>query len=166
METQGTAIKFIDIDEETEKFNISPEAMGFLAGLPREAKIRVISIAGPYRTGKSFIMNRFLGQMNGFEIGTTIESCTKGVWIWNQPIYQDDEEEVITLLMDTEGMHSSQRTTDVDLKVFALSVLLSSTFILNQIGPINENTLSDLHLITNLVRFFGQKKTTSGETES
>lgn len=166
METEGKAIRFIDIDEETEKFEISSEAMAFLASLPREAKIKVISIAGPYRTGKSFMMNRFLDQMSGFEIGATIESCTKGVWIWNQPIFSDDEEEIITLLMDTEGLHSSQRTTDVDLKIFALSVLLSSSFILNQLGPINENTLTDLHLISNLVKFFGQKKNSKGEYES
>lgn len=68
--------------------------------------------------------------------------------------------------MDTEGLHSSQRTTDVDLKIFALSVLLSSSFILNQIGPISEGSLTDLHLIANLVKFFGQKKNKSGEIES
>ena len=60
--------------------------------------------------------------------------------------------------MDTEGLHSSERTTDVDLKIFALTVLLSSTFIFNQIGPINESSLTDLHLISNLVKLFGAKK--------
>jgi hypothetical protein len=62
--------------------------------------------------------------------------------------------------MDTEGLHSSERTTDVDLKIFALTVLLSSSFIFNQMGPINESSLTDLHLIANLVKFFGQKKDT------
>ena len=61
MEAQGKAIKFIEIDEDTEKFEVSAEAMAFLASLPREAKIKVIGIAGAYRTGKSFLMNRFLG---------------------------------------------------------------------------------------------------------
>lgn len=79
----GEAIRFITIDEESEQFEVSPEAMGFLASLPREKLIKVVAVAGPYRTGKSFLMNRFMGQMSGFEIGSTIESCTKGVWIWN-----------------------------------------------------------------------------------
>jgi len=35
-------------------------------------KISSIVIVGPYRTGKSFIANRFLGKMNGFEIGSTV----------------------------------------------------------------------------------------------
>ena len=103
--------------------------MAFLASLPREKQIKVVAIAGPYRTGKSFLMNRFMDQMTGFDIGSTVESCTKGVWIWNKPIY--DDEESFTILMDTEGLHSSERTTDVDLKIFALTVLLSSSFVFN-----------------------------------
>ena len=96
--------------------------------------------------------------MRGFEIGSTVESCTKGIWMWNQPIYDPGDDESVTILLDTEGLHSSERTTDVDLKIFALTVLLSSTFIFNQMGPINEASLTDLHLISNLVKLFGAKK--------
>lgn len=67
--------------------------------------------------------------MRGFEIGASVESCTKGIWMWNEAIY--DDEDNITLLIDTEGLHSSERTTDVDLKIFALTVLLSSSFVFN-----------------------------------
>jgi len=35
-------------------------------------------------------------------------------------------------------LNSSERSTDIDLKIFALTILLSSTFIYNQIGAINE----------------------------
>lgn len=128
----GKAIQFIHIDEEEEKFSVTPEAMGFLASLPRDKQIKVVAVAGPYRTGKSFLMNRYLGQMKGFEIGSTVESCTKGIWMWNQPIIDSsDADENITILIDTEGLHSSERTTDVDLKIFALTILLCSTFVYN-----------------------------------
>jgi len=43
--------------------------MAFLASLPRHKKIKVLSVAGPYRTGKSFLLNRFRNEMQGFEIG-------------------------------------------------------------------------------------------------
>ena len=79
----GKAIQFIHIDEEEEQFSVTAEAMGFLASLPRDKQIKVVAVAGPYRTGKSFLMNRYLGQMKGFEIGSTVESCTKGIWMWN-----------------------------------------------------------------------------------
>ena len=94
--------------------------------------------------------------MKGFEIGSTVESCTKGIWMWNQPIIDSNEvDENITILIDTEGLHSSERTTDVDLKIFALTILLCSSFVYNQMGPINEQALTDLHLIVNLVKYFG-----------
>lgn len=105
--------------------------MAFLAGIPREKHVKVVAIAGPYRTGKSFILNRFLDQMRGFEVGSTVESCTKGIWMWNQPIVDDSDPDSITILIDTEGLHSSERSTDVDLKIFALTVLLSSSFVFN-----------------------------------
>lgn len=131
--------------------------MVFLSSLPREKHIKVVSVAGPYRTGKSFLMNRILGRMKGFETGSTVESCTKGVWIWNQPIIDPtDEDEHITLLIDTEGLFSTDRSSDVDMRLFALSVLMASSFIYNQMGPINEQALTELNLIVNLVKFFGK----------
>ena len=44
-------------------------------------KIGVIAVAGKYRTGKSFLMNRILlnkkGEKTGFGVGPTINPCTK-----------------------------------------------------------------------------------------
>ena len=54
------AIEFIHIDDEG-TFSVTPEAMAFLGSLPREKHVKVIFVAGPYRTGKSFLMNRMLG---------------------------------------------------------------------------------------------------------
>ena len=44
--------------------------------------VTVISIIGPYRTGKSYLLNRLMGKANGFELGPTMEAKTKGIWIW------------------------------------------------------------------------------------
>lgn len=74
------------IDDQSEQFAVTPEAMAFLAAIPRDKQVKVLAIAGPYRTGKSFLLNRVLDQMKGFEIGQTVESCTKGIWMWNKPI--------------------------------------------------------------------------------
>lgn len=60
--------------------------MMFLESIPRTAKVSVVAIAGPYRTGKSFLANRLLNQSKGFEIGSTTQACTKGIWIWNKPV--------------------------------------------------------------------------------
>ena len=45
-------------------------------------KVAIAAIAGPQRTGKSFLSNRLLKKMKGFAIGPTTMPCTKGLWIW------------------------------------------------------------------------------------
>lgn len=122
--------------------------MVFLDSLPRAQKVAIVSIAGPYRTGKSFLANRLLNQSRGFEIGSTTQACTKGIWMWNRavPITEDTN----MILIDTEGLASTERSTNVDIKIFSLSILLSSLFIFNQMGPITENSLEDLALVGNL----------------
>lgn len=57
------------------------------------------------------------------------------------------------LLIDTEGLSSTERSTNIDIKIFSLSILLSSIFIYNQMGPISENSLEDLSLVANLTNY-------------
>ena len=52
----------------------------FLRALDRP--FGVVSVAGMYRTGKSYLINRMLlGGEKGFGVGPTINPCTKGLWI-------------------------------------------------------------------------------------
>ena len=111
-------------------------------------RVAVIAIAGPYRTGKSFLANRFIGRMKAFTIGSTVQSCTRGIWMWNQLIPLSDD--IDALLLDTEGLGSTDREFEIDIKIFALSILLSSTFVFNQIGHISEQSLEDLSVVLRL----------------
>ena len=72
----------------------------------------------------------------GFEIGSTTQACTKGIWMWNKPIPINEETDGI--LLDTEGLGSTERSTNTDAKIFSIAILLSSLFIFNSLGPINE----------------------------
>lgn len=52
-----------------------------------EGPIAVVGVAGLYRTGKSFLLNRIiLNREDGFGVAPTINACTKGIWIWGKPI--------------------------------------------------------------------------------
>jgi hypothetical protein len=67
----------------------------------------VIAVAGKYRTGKSFLLNRVIIQTRtgGFGVGPTINPCTKGLWLWPQLIetsYQGQPMKV--LIIDSEGI--------------------------------------------------------------
>ena len=59
-------IPFILHDEDSGRFTVSTEAMALLERTGSKKKLAVIAIAGPYRSGKSFLANRFVGKMRGF----------------------------------------------------------------------------------------------------
>jgi hypothetical protein len=47
----------------------------------------VISVAGIYRTGKSFLLNKIILNANqGFAVGPTTNAKTKGIWVWGKPL--------------------------------------------------------------------------------
>ena len=71
-------------------------------------RVAVIAVAGKYRTGKSFLLNRILLNKKdkcGFGVGPTINPCTKGLWIWNTPLeIKSGEEKIKVLIVDSEGI--------------------------------------------------------------
>ena len=82
-----------------------------------------------------------LNRSNGFGVGPTINPCTKGIWIWNKPLLgtMENGETINIIVMDTEGIGALDEDSTHDSKIFALSVLLSSMFIYNSLGAIDEN---------------------------
>ena len=97
----------------------------------------IICVAGPYRTGKSYLLNRFAGTQKGFEIGPSTNPCTKGIWIWGEPIKISPDFHIV--LMDTEGLGSFTRDEQIDVKLFTLSALLCSNLLYNVMGAITES---------------------------
>ena len=63
---QGKAIKFIEISDDGE-FSVTAESM-FVLEKHQSRKIAVVAVGGPHKTGKSFLCNRILSHMRGFEI--------------------------------------------------------------------------------------------------
>lgn len=61
---------------------VTAEAREYLARINQ--RVGVIAVAGKYRTGKSFLLNRVIINQNhgGFGVGPTINPCTKGLWLW------------------------------------------------------------------------------------
>ncbi|CAK0817613.1 unnamed protein product, partial [Prorocentrum cordatum] len=86
----------------------------------------------------------------GFDIGPTVNPCTKGLWIWGQPVQLAADYHCI--LIDTEGLGSTQRTASCDMQIFSLCILLSSYFIYNSMGAIDEQAIDDLHLVLHLAK--------------
>ena len=143
-------IEFIKISQ-TGKCEITSEAIEMLSKI--DSNLAVISIAGIYRSGKSYLLNRLLGRQDGFEIGPNITSCTKGIWIWGDTVKLNNKNTEV-LIIDTEGLASAfeDRNENIDIIIFCLSVLLSSLFIYNSMKNIDESAIESLALVLNFAK--------------
>ncbi len=56
------------------------------------------------------------------------------------------------LVIDSEGIGALDEDTNHDTKIFSLALLLSSQFIYNSVGSIDENALESLSLIIHLTK--------------
>ena len=88
---------------------------------------------------------------NGFQISSKLNSCTKGIWLWNTPRTSPQSQNAKIIFIDSEGTNSTDISTKTyDSKIFALIVLISSLFIYNTHGNIDERSIGDLALAAHL----------------
>ncbi|KAI9141250.1 guanylate-binding protein [Paraphysoderma sedebokerense] len=101
-------------------------------------------------------IDQLAGKNNGFDIGSSIEPQTQGIWMW--PLSQSQLQEagfpsdISIILLDTEGLGSFTKTESHDVKIFALAVLLSSYMIYNSLGTIDDNAMDNISLIVELTK--------------
>ncbi|XP_078511718.1 guanylate-binding protein 3-like [Lissotriton helveticus] len=142
------------------QLQVNPRALDILNGITQP--VVVVAIVGLYRTGKSYLMNKLAGQQKGFALGSTIQSHTKGIWMWCAPHPQKPNHTLV--LLDTEGLGDVEKgDSKNDSWVFALAVLLSSTFVYNSMGTINQYALEQLHFVSELTDLIKVKSTGSSE---
>ena len=150
-----TALPFVTFNPKTKKFIINEEAVNILTK-PENKQIGIVSLVGKYRTGKSFLLNRVLidkKSLKGFDVGPTIKPCTKGIWLWSSPLMITNKNSASPFpayLIDTEGLGAYDEEINHDSKIFLIAILISSLFIYNSFGTIDEVALNNLSLILNL----------------
>uniref|UniRef100_H9Z7M6 Interferon-induced guanylate-binding protein 1 n=1 Tax=Macaca mulatta TaxID=9544 RepID=H9Z7M6_MACMU len=125
----------------------NPEALKILSAITQP--VVVVAIVGLYRTGKSYLMNKLAGKKKGFSLGSTVQSHTKGIWMWCVP--HPKKPGHVLVLLDTEGLGDVEKGDNQnDSWIFALAILLSSTFVYNSMGTINQQAMDQLHYVTEL----------------
>jgi hypothetical protein len=103
---------------------------------------------------------------SGFQVGPTINPCTKGLWIWKKTVPSTTDQDLETILIDTEGFGGMDENANHDSRIFLFSLLLTSSFIYNSTGSIDENAINTLNLIINLAKDIESKSGRSGEESS
>ena len=154
----GRALSMVNYDPSLGQFVINPEALEVIRQLPNP--IGVISVAGMYRTGKSYLLNRMLlNRSGGFSVGPSINPCTKGLWMWSKtiPAHTPQGKPLNVLIIDTEGIGATDEDHNHDNKIMTLAILLSSYFIFNSMGTIDESSIQSLSFIVNITKNIQQK---------
>ncbi|XP_045403537.1 guanylate-binding protein 5 [Lemur catta] len=134
------------IENTTEKLTVNPEALEILSAITQP--VVVVSIVGLYRTGKSYLMNKLAGKNKGFSVGSTVQSHTKGIWMWCVPHPKKPDHTLV--LLDTEGLGDVEKVDKNDTQIFALAILLSSTLVYNTMHNIDQGAIDLLHHVTEL----------------
>ncbi|XP_054547451.1 guanylate-binding protein 6-like isoform X2 [Talpa occidentalis] len=148
------------VENNNGQLSVNPKATQILEKISQP--VMVVAIVGLYRTGKSYLMNRLAGQNHGFPLGSTVQSKTKGIWMWCVPHPTKPDHTLV--LLDTEGLGDVEKgDSKNDAWIFTLAVLLCSSFVYNSIGTINHQALEQLHYVTELTVLIRSKSTPSSE---
>lgn len=137
-----------------------------LADNVKNLPVMVVSVAGTFRKGKSFLMNFFLRYMRnrtqenwmadtnaplqGFPWRGGSQPETSGILIWSEVfvVTTTERRKVAVVFMDTQGMFDCTSTIKEGATLFAFSMMASSVQIYNLSQNIGEDHLQHLQLFT------------------
>ncbi|XP_043692711.1 guanylate-binding protein 4-like [Telopea speciosissima] len=154
------AFPIVEPDSGHTKLRLSREGLEAIEKIT--TPIAAVAVIGPYRSGKSFLLNQLLSLScyEGFGVGHMRDTKTKGIWVWGMPIELFiDGVKTSVLYLDTEGFESIGKSNVYDDRIFALATVLSSVLIYNLPETIREADISRLSFAVELAEeFYGRVK--------
>ncbi|XP_052007009.1 atlastin-2-like [Xyrauchen texanus] len=161
-------IQIVLASEDDHKFELDAVALEkiLMQEHVRDLNVVVLSVAGAFRKGKSFLLDFMLRYMHnrsseswmggddepltGFYWRGGCERETTGIMAWSEVfvVEKEDGNKVAVLLVDTQGAFDSQSTIKDCATVFALSTMTSSMQVYNLSQNIQEDDLQHLQLFT------------------
>ncbi|KAK9140099.1 hypothetical protein Scep_009780 [Stephania cephalantha] len=158
LESFRQAFPIVEPDSGHTKLQLSREGLEALERI--ETLVAVVAVIGPYRSGKSFLLNQLLSLScyEGFGVGHMRDTKTKGIWVWGTPLKLTiDGIETSILYLDTEGFESVGKSNVYDDRIFALATIMSSVLIYNLPETIREADISRLSFAVELAEeFYGR----------
>ncbi|KAL1430802.1 hypothetical protein MTO96_014667 [Rhipicephalus appendiculatus] len=157
-------------------FELDEDALGriLLADHVKDKPVVVVSVAGAFRKGKSFLLDFFLRYMRnqgqadwlgdptaplkGFSWRGGCERDTTGILVWDEVflVTTTQGQQLAVLFMDTQGAFDCESTVKDCATIFALSTMTSSVQVYNLSQNIQEDDLQHLQLFTEYGRLAQQ----------
>ncbi|KAM7440027.1 hypothetical protein ABFA07_010670 [Porites harrisoni] len=130
--------------------------------------ICVVSIAGPYRKGKSYVLSEAFDQPEVFPLGHHMDPETMGIWMHVIPkTFRDSRgREFTVVLLDSEGIDAVSGEGLDDNQIFTLTVLLASVLIYNSSGVPTRHDLEGLDFIMKLSQRIKLRSNSEGSSLS
>ncbi|KAF5179951.1 Guanylate-binding protein [Thalictrum thalictroides] len=154
------AFPIVEPDSGHTKLRLSREGLEAIERIT--TPISAVAVIGPYRSGKSFLLNQLLSLScyEGFGVGHMRDTKTKGIWVWGTPLeLVIDGVNTSVLYLDTEGFESVGKSNVYDDRIFALATVMSSVLIYNLAETIREADISRLSFAVELAEeFYGRLK--------
>ncbi|XP_078673515.1 guanylate-binding protein 6-like isoform X2 [Branchiostoma floridae x Branchiostoma belcheri] len=132
---------------------VVPEALELLEGI--KGPVSALSICGPCRTGKSYVLSRLLGSADAFELGHRWDPQTFGIWMGTKVLKGAD---FTILLLDTEGIDASGGSADQDASILVLTILMSSLLVYNSLNVPYKGDLEKMQCFIKLAKGVTVKK--------
>lgn len=156
----GQAFPIVEPDPGHTKLRLARDGLQAIERIT--TPIAAVAVIGPYRSGKSFLLNQLLSLScnEGFGVGHMRDTKTKGIWVWGTPVEVDiDGVKTSVFYLDTEGFESIGKSNVYDDRIFALATVLSSVLIYNLPETIREADISRLSFAVELAEeFYGRVK--------
>ncbi|XP_072840496.1 atlastin-3 isoform X1 [Pogona vitticeps] len=164
-------VQIVLVHKEEHSFELEEKALSrvLLQDDIRDLDVVVVSVAGAFRKGKSFLLDFLLRYLymqkegasgdwlgnkdeplTGFSWRGGSDPETTGIQIWSEVfiVEKPNGKKVAVVLMDTQGAFDSQSTVKDCATIFALSTMTSSVQIYNLSQNIQEDDLQQLQLFT------------------
>lgn len=171
LDSTPAPVQIVVVHKEEHSFELDEKALSqvLLQDAIRDLDVVVVSVAGAFRKGKSFLLDfllrylytqkeegsaNWLGVNNepltGFSWRGGSDPETTGIQIWSEVfiVEKPSGKKVAVVLMDTQGAFDSQSTVKDCATIFALSTMTSSVQIYNLSQNIQEDDLQQLQLFT------------------
>ena len=114
------------LDPNNHSLKVVKDAIQLLRSIDKP--LAVLSICGPYRSGKSYFISRTLGSTGAFKLGHSMQACTRGIWMATTVLECQD---YAAVLLDTEGIDAVGVSETMAMSLLTLTTLLSSFLIYN-----------------------------------